>query len=78
MNDGGIFTWTFWKRTLERMIRAFAGSLLSVMTMDGFNLLSASWGVMFATAAGAAMITMLLSLIGSNFGNDNKDPSFVK
>jgi hypothetical protein len=76
MEESGLFTWTFWKRTIERMVRAFAGSLIGVMTMDGFNLITASWGGIFAAAGTASLVTLLLSLVGSQVGS-SKDPSLV-
>jgi hypothetical protein len=75
--ESGLFTWTFWKRTLERMIRAFASSLLAVVTMDGFNLLTASWGAVLAAAATASFVSLIVSVIGSQFGSST-DPSLVR
>src|SRR6185503_8790813 len=39
-----MFTWEFWKQALERLIRAFATSLLTLTGADAFNVVSTNWG----------------------------------
>ena len=77
MTDDGMFSGRFWKLTIERMVRAFAGSMVGMMTMDGFNLLQASWGGILAAAGTASLVTLLLSVVGSQIGN-GENPSLVE
>lgn len=77
MEDSGLFTWKFWKRALERAIRALAVSLGGIILTDSFNALEAGWRGILGAAALAAMGSLVLSVIGSQVG-DKSDPSLVK
>lgn len=72
----GIFTALFWKRTSERMVRAFfialgAVSSVSAIFEDGF-----SWQKQLAAAGFAAFGALVVAMGASQFGTNSTDPSF--
>lgn len=70
-SKSGIFTAIFWKRTAERMVRAFAGGLV------GTTIISAGWKQQLIAAAGVSLTSLVISLVGSQIG-DGTDPSLIK
>jgi hypothetical protein len=73
-----MFTWTFWKQALERLIRAFASSLLSLTGADAFNVVSTNWGDKLPIALGASVVSLLLSIVAATGISGTKgDPSLV-
>lgn len=74
----GIFTWKFWKQTLERMIRSFAASMLSVLVVPKvLDVRHVGWLDAVSVGAGASVVTLLLCILGSKLGNDDESPSMV-
>jgi hypothetical protein len=65
-----MWTKKFWKAAAERMVRAGAASTLSFWVVgDGiFNAAHADWGNAGGIFAGAALVSLLLSLAGSTTG----------
>lgn len=63
----------------ERAGRAAAAALLSVYVVGGqiFSLVGVDWGSSLGVAGGAALVSLLLSVVGSNVG-DKGDPSLLK
>lgn len=59
-----LFTGDFWKAAAERAIRTMAQVLLSLWISDGvFNALSVDWLNALGVALGAALISVLMSLV---------------
>jgi r1t holin len=72
-----MYSITFWKRTLERVVGSFAASLLSVLTFSGaLDVVHVGWKQALAMAAFAAVVTALKSVVGSTIGDD-KNPGWV-
>lgn len=65
-----MFTVTFWKATAERAAKTVAQTLLSLFLVGdvAFNLFTFSWGPALGVAAGAAVISVLTSLISAKAG----------
>lgn len=62
-----MFTAQFWKATAERAIRASAASLVSLWVVgdQALDALSIDWAQAGGVAAGAGIVSVLLSLVGS-------------
>lgn len=75
VKEDGMFTSVFWKRTLERVIRSFAASLIAAFTA-GNTVSNIDWQGQLTIAGGAAIVSLLLAVIGTQFG-DPTDPSFT-
>ena len=73
----GIFTVIFWKKATERMVRAFAASLVSVFTLGATGAISIDWKKQLLAAALTAAGSLVFSLAGTQFGDPN-DPSLIK
>lgn len=71
-----MWTWIFWKQAIERSIRAFAATLLSLITTDAVNVISSGTLGKLLTALGAAIVSILISVTASNMG-DKSSPSLV-
>ena len=70
-------TSTFWIATAERAARAAAWAVISVLTVaDGFNAFNANWGDALGVGCGAAVLSVLASIVGSQV-NDPQSPSLV-
>lgn len=63
----------------ERAGRAAAAALMSLWVVGDhvFSLVGVDWGSSLGVAGGAAVVSLLLSVVGSNVG-DKGDPSLVK
>lgn len=72
-----MFTRNFWKQSAERAVKTSAQSLLGLWALDGFNVLNADWGLAGGTALGAAVLSVLTSIVTSGLGEPG-DPSAVK
>lgn len=70
-------TKAFWVAAAERAVRAFAWAVISVLTVaDGFNAFHANWGDALGVGLGAAVLSLLASIVGSRV-NDPESPSLV-
>jgi hypothetical protein len=73
-----MFTWKFWKQTLERMIRTFAAGMLSVLEVPQIlDVRHVGWLDAISISAGASAVTLLFCIVGSSVGNDKESPSMV-
>jgi hypothetical protein len=64
-----MWTTTFWKDAAERALKTAAQALLSLWVVGGaFNILTVSWGPALGVAAGAAVVSLLTSLVSSGIG----------
>lgn len=77
MNDG-IFTRKFWKDATERAVKSAAQAALLVFTGDQvFNAWHADWAMAGGVAGGAALLSLLTSLVSSRLGGDSSSASAV-
>lgn len=60
---------TYLKDLVERAVSSFAGGALSVIGLDGANVLSLDWKAAFGIGAGAALVSVLKGLAASKVGN---------
>lgn len=73
-----MFTLGFWKRALERAIKTAAQALVALWAGDvALDAFSVDWAQTAGIAAGAAVLSILTSIISEPFG-DQGDPSLVK
>lgn len=74
-----MFTLGFWKRALERAVKTAAQSLVALWAVGdvALNAFSIDWSQAAGIAAGAAVLSILTSIISEPFG-DQGDPSLVK
>lgn len=74
-----MWSWNFWKNALERILRAFASSMLSLVTADAFNIVSTNWGDKLPIVLTAGLTSLLLSIVGATGISGKKgDPSLVE
>jgi hypothetical protein len=66
----------FWKQSAERAIKSSAQSLVGLWAMDGFNVLHVDLPLAAGVAGGAAVLSLLTSIITSGVGEPG-DPSAV-
>lgn len=71
-----MFTKSFWKQTAERAMKSAAQGLLGLWALDGFNVLHADWELAGGVAAGAAVLSVLTSIVSLPFG-EPASPSAV-
>lgn len=72
-----IATVSFWKATGERLVRAFAVSMLSLLGAGVIDILHVPWTTDLSISGGAAVASLLASLVASQVG-DKGSPSFLK
>jgi hypothetical protein len=68
----GITMWTtaFWADAGERALKTAAQALLSLWLVgDVFNVLDVAWGPAFGVAAGAAVVSLLTSIVSAPVGD---------
>jgi hypothetical protein len=71
-----MFTKTFWKQAAERAAKSAAQSLIGLWALDGFNVLNADWELAGGVALGAAVLSVLTSIVTSGIG-EKDSPSAV-
>lgn len=72
-----MFTKSFWKQALERMVKAFASTTISLYVVgNGFDAFSVNWHRWLGIALGASVASLCLSIVSSKIGPDNS-PSVV-
>jgi N-acetyl-anhydromuramyl-L-alanine amidase AmpD len=72
-----IATVSFWKATAERVVRAFAVSMLSLLGAGVIDIVHVSWTTDLSISGGAAVASLLASLVASQVGAKGS-PSFLK
>jgi len=61
-----VFTRVFWIQTIERAIKSAAqGALLAIGASEGFNLFESDLSVTLGFALGAAVLSVLTSLVSA-------------
>jgi hypothetical protein len=72
-----MFTSLFWKQAAERSIKSAAQALLGLWVLDGaFNVLTVDWPLAGGVAAGAAVLSVLTSVVTAGIGEPDS-PSAV-
>ncbi len=71
-----MWTRSFWRQVGERCIKSAAQALVGMWALDGFNTLDADWKLAFGVATGAAVLSLLTSLITAGIGEPDS-PSAV-
>ncbi len=67
----------YWKQVAERCVKSAAQALLGLWALDvGFNTLDADYQLAFGVASGAAVLSLLTSLVTAGFG-EKDSPSAV-
>lgn len=65
-----MWTRAFWLDAGERALKATAQTLLSLWVLGGaFNILTVSWGPAVGVSLGAAVLSLLTSIVSSGFGD---------
>lgn len=71
-----VSTWTFWRQTIERALRAGVATALGLLGADGANLLTMNWKALGAAAGLAALVSVGMSIVASGVG-PTESPSLV-
>lgn len=71
-----MWTRTFWRQAAERAAKSAAQALLGMWALDEFNVLHAHWDTGFGIAAGAAVLSILTSIVSATVSPD-ESPSLV-
>lgn len=74
-----MFTITFWKATAERAGKSAAQALLGLWAGDAvFSAWDADWVKAGGVALGAAVLSLLTSIVSANLAGTPGSPSLVK
>ena len=71
-----MFTAKFWTETLERSIKSAAQAAILVLGAGQVDAITVSWGSVSSFAAGAAILSVLTSLVSAGVGPP-ESPSLV-
>lgn len=65
-----MWTSAFWKGAAERALRMAAGTIVGIMTADGFNALNTNWVASAIAVSIAMIVSICLSLLagGTDMG----------
>lgn len=70
-----MFTRLFWEDTLERVLATMAQVLLSLWTVDGFDLLSLDFKATAAAVVTAGILAFLKALLAAKAVGDSISPA---
>lgn len=73
-----MFTSKFWKASAERATKSAAQALIGLWALDGFNALEADYGLAAGIALGAAVLSVLTSLVSLKLGGEPDSPSLTR
>lgn len=71
-----MWTAQFWRESGERAAKSAAQALLGLWPLDQLNVLDADWRLAGGVAGGAAVLSVLTSLVSAGVGQRNS-PSLV-
>jgi hypothetical protein len=71
-----MFKRVFWEQAIERAVRAFSYAAIGVLSAQG-AFQEVHWSVVGGAALMAAIMSILVSLVGTTIGDPN-DPSFLR
>jgi hypothetical protein len=63
-----MMTSAFWKAAAERAIRTFAQAFLALAGAQAFDVLHADWTALLGVSLGAAVLSLLTSIVASEVG----------
>lgn len=66
-----MFTVKFWRDAGERAIRTFAQAELALIGADSADLIHIHWAGNLSVAAGAAVLSLLTSIVASGVGSSS-------
>lgn len=66
-----MFTRSFWKDMVERVVSSAAGGALTALGLDFVNILDADWKVIAGSAAGTGLISLLKALAAHQLNDPN-------
>jgi len=72
-----MWTWDFWKKTIERASKTLAEVYLAAFGVDGANMFSVNYTNVTKLAVSAAVVAVLVSLVSGKIGPNKNDPSVV-
>lgn len=72
-----MFETSFWKQAAERAAKSAAQALLGMWALDGFNALNADYKLALGVGSGAALLSLLTSVVSLPFGEPGS-PSAVE
>jgi hypothetical protein len=67
----------FWRAAGERAIRTFAQAFLAMVGFTAFDVLQADWAALLGVSTGAAVLSLMTSIVASEIG-DKGTPSLVE
>jgi len=68
---------TFWVGVIERAVRTVAGVLLTTWGMTTLDVRTVDWATSLSIAAGAALVSLVLSVAGGNLSGPAGSASLV-
>lgn len=71
-----MWTFGFWRQAGERALKSAAQAALGLWALDGFNIVHADLPLAGGVALGAAVLSVLTSIVSLPVGEPN-DPSVV-
>lgn len=71
-----MFTRSFWKDTVERVVSSAAGGVLTALGMDWVDVLNADWEILVGAGVGTGLVSLLKALVASKV-NDPDSASLV-
>lgn len=73
-----MFSKLFWRETADRAVKSFAQALLLLWTADaGFNVLHVDVPAALGAAGGAAVLSVLTSLVSAKVGSTPDSPQVL-
>ncbi len=72
-----MFSKKWWHKTLERMAKTAAGSLITLVGTDVTGFRDLDWGFIAYAAAVMTLLSLAGAILTTNMGPDPDDPSAV-
>lgn len=73
---GRVWSALFWREVAERAGKSAAQALVGLWALDGFNAVHADYGLAVGVAGGAALLSVLTSIVSAPYGPSGS-PSLV-
>jgi hypothetical protein len=65
-----MLTAAFWTGAIDRAVKSFAQALILLWAADqGFNVLAVDWGTALGLGGGAALLSLLTSIVSAPAGD---------
>lgn len=72
-----MFSKKWWAKTLERMMKTAAGSLITLIPTDILKIKDLGWGFIAYATAVLTLLSFCAAVVTTNMGPDKNDPSAV-